>query len=122
MAKKKKTCAVMDKNTLELHELYGKHEFHPISDRNAIEFCAGCGSWSVHLNRADGLKDESVLVPLLPKDFGDSGPFNLPKVMAWLSPRQQLSLAAYLQSKGYGAKRVTRRVELEKYLNKEAAK
>ena len=119
MAKKKTVVPKPDLDTVELHELYKKHEYHPISERNAIEYCAGCGSWSVHLDRVTMMKDESRMVPLLPRDFGDTGPFKLWKVMNRLKPEQKLSLAKYLKDKGYGSKDKKRKEELAEYLEEE---
>ena len=116
---KKKTKVVEDINSFELHELYKKHEYHPISERNAIEFCVGCGTWAVHLDRENNMKDERNLVPLLPRDFGDTGPFKLWKVMNFLNPKQRLSLATYLKSKGYGSKNAKRKEEIAEYLEEE---
>jgi hypothetical protein len=104
-------CVVRDPATAELHDLYKKHEYRAISERNVIEFCAGCGSWVVHADR-----DDPESVPLLPRDFGDTGPFRLWKVMSWLSPEQRVALATYLKANGYGSKDSKRREELSAYL------
>ena len=119
MAKKKTVVPTKDPDTLELHELYKKHEYHPISERNAIEYCAGCGSWCVHLDRVAMMRDETHLVPLLPRDFGDTGPFRLHKVMGLLKLEQQQSLAAYLKLHGYGSKNAGRKKELSMYLKED---
>ena len=117
---KKTKCVAFDKEAFELHELYKKHEYREISEKNAIKFCPSCGSWAVHLNREAGMKDELNLIPLLPEDL-IGGPFRLEKVMRLLGTEQQMSLAKYLQMKGYEKKGVTHRAELKKYLHKEAA-
>jgi hypothetical protein len=115
--KKNTKCAVIDKQASELHDLYEKHEFKAISEGNAIEFCPGCGSWHAHLDRDNMVRDEGKMVPLLPRDFGKTGPFSLKKVMARLSAEQRYSLAKYLRGLGYGSKDTVRRQEILKYIN-----
>jgi hypothetical protein len=117
---RKTKCAVADLTTAELHDLYQKHEYKEISEDNAISVCAGCGSWVARLDRENSAKGHEF-VRLLPKDFGESGPFKLKNVMRLLSVEQRLSLAAYLTKLGYERKGAKHRAELLTYTNKEAA-
>lgn len=118
--KKKSKCAQPSADSFELHELYKKHEYKEISEGNAISVCAGCGCWIAGIDRDTNSKSHTKL-KLLPRDFGDTGPFVLGNVMKLLNEEQQLSLALHLKGLGYGSKDAKRRVEIEKYLDKETA-
>lgn len=93
-----------------------EHNYTPISKGNAILHCDACGSWFVRLNRSRMLMDTLSIVPLWPRDFGKTGPFNLDKVMARISGNKKRSLAKYLKAKGYGSKDPSRLVEINKYI------
>lgn len=80
----------------ELHELYGKHEWRPISDKNVIHYCEGCGSWVGKFNRSNMQRDE-VLTPLSSSDFGKTQGFNLEKVGYLISAERKASLIRYLE-------------------------
>ena len=105
-------------SAIELHDLYGKHQYIVISEGNAISYCS-CGDWVTRTDRVRNLTAR-VNTRLLPCDFNDAGPFSLLNVMHLLRPEQKVSLAKHLKRHGYGSLDAGRRVELEKYLNKEA--
>lgn len=110
----------MPKSTYTLHQLYNKHKYLEISDGNAIKVCAGCGSWTVDLDRSTGGWKPDAPIALLPKDFGSKGVFNLRAVMQLLSMELKLSLDRYLKEAGFGPRDVKCRQELEALI-KEAA-
>lgn len=113
----KAKCAKGDKDSFELHELYKKHEYRPISEDNAIQYCPSCGSWVVDMNREAFTKTEDgKLSKLQSTDFRPYGGLDLQRVMSILSKEQQASLAAHLKADGWGNTNKERAKELEKYL------